>query len=333
MKILQNDFPIPTHPTWEIIDGSKLKTFATCPRQFFYEYILGWRREAPNNHLIFGEAWHLAMEQLLLEGFGKDSVLKAYNLFEDKYRETFAPDTDQLYSPKNPLRAFDALVDYTKRYREQDNKFNTMETEIAGTVVLSEDYTIHYRMDSIVLDTEVDLIHSMEHKTASNFNQAWGMQWSLAFQVWIYTHVLYCLYKQEQVRGVLINGTSFRKVKDDSKSLRHDFLRVPCWKTPDQMEAGYYDILFFMGQLFNEYEYLSESSLSDRVLKAFPRNPESCTKYFGCTWHDFCMSWANPLQRCDAPPIGFIQEWWNPAEKEAKHIHDIKPEKGGEINV
>lgn len=329
MNILNNTFPIPSHPTWDIVDGSKLKTFATCPRQYFYEYILGWRREAPNNHLIFGEAWHLAMEQLLLNGFERESVLQAYELFEAKYRETFAPDTDQLYSPKNPNRAFDALVDYVKRYRDLDTKFNTLETEIAGTVVLSENHTIHYRMDSILLDTEVDLIHSMEHKTASNFNQAWGMQWTLAFQVWIYTHVLYCLYPSDRVRGVLINGTAFRKVKDDSKAMRHDYLRVPCWKTEDQMQAGYETILYHMENLKTEYLVLAESNLSDPVLRAFPCNPESCTKYFGCTWHDFCVSWPNPLQRCDTPPIGFIEEWWNPADKEAKHVHDIKPE-GGE---
>jgi len=326
MKILNNQFPIPTHMTWEIIDGSKLKTFATCPRQFFYEYILGWRREAPNNHLIFGEAWHLAMEQLLLEGFDKDSVLKAYEAFEAKYRETFAEDTDGLYSPKNPNRAFDALVDYVKRYRDQDSINETLETEIAGTVVLSEDYTIHYRMDSIIRDSSNQLIHSMEHKTASNFNQAWGMQWSLSFQVWIYTHVLYCLYPPESVRGVLINGTSFRKVKDDSKSMRHDFLRVPCWKATDQMQAGYETILYHMANLHTEYEMLAESKLEHPVLKAFPLNPESCTKFFGCTWHDFCMAWPNPLQKCQDIPIGFIQEWWNPAEKEAKHVHNIRPE-------
>lgn len=332
MKILNNTFPIPTNPTWEIIDGSKLKTFATCPRQFFYEYILGWRREAPNNHLIFGSAWHLAMEQLLLGGFGKDSFIVAYEAFEKEYRETFGEDTDALFSPKNPIRCFDALVDYAKRYREQDAKYEILETEIAGTVVLTEKYVLHYRMDSIIRDPEIDLIHSMEHKTAGNFNQAWSMQWSLAFQVWIYTHVLYCLYAPEQVRGVLINGTAFRKVKDDSKAMRHDFLRVPCWKTPENMQAGYETVLYFMDQLHAEYEMLAQSHPENYVLRAFPMNPESCTKYFGCTWHDYCIAWPNPLRRCDHPPIGFKEEWWDPSAREAKHTHDIVT-KGEQKNV
>lgn len=320
---IKSSFPLPFHRTWEIVDGSKLKTFATCPRQFFYEYILGWRREAPNNHLIFGTAWHEAMEQLLTDGYDRESVLKAYERFEESYRETFGPDTDPLFSPKNPLRAFDCLVDYVKKYRENADKYQTIETEIAGTVVFDEKFRLHYRMDSILLDTEMDLIHSMEHKTAGNFNQAWSMQWSLSFQVWIYTHVLYCLYPPERVRGVLINGVAFRKVKDDSKALRHDFLRVPCWKATDQMQAGYETILYYLTNLQTEYAMLADARVEDTVLQAFPCNPESCTKYFGCSWHDFCTAWPNPLQRCQEPPIGYKQEWWDPSEREAKNIHHV----------
>lgn len=327
MNLSNLSFPIEQHRTWEITDGSKLKTFATCPRQFFFEYVLGWRREAPNNHLIFGDAWHLAMEHLLLHGFSKDSILAAYEAFETRYRESLGPDTDELFSPKNPMRAFDALVDYYKEYQDRDLRYQTLETEIAGKVVFNEDFTLHYRMDSILLDIEKDLIFSREHKTASRFNQQWTMQWALSFQVWIYTHVLYCLYKPERVRGVSINGVAFKKVKDNSKASKHEFLRVPVWKTPDQMQSGYEDILYFLGQLKNEYEILAEASTDDSVLRAFPRNPESCTKYFGCTWHDFCTSWSNPLHYADEPPLGFMIERWDPSKGEAKHIHDITPNK------
>ena len=323
MDLSGKTFPVPFHKTWEIVDGSKLKTFATCPRQFFYEYCLGWRRESPNNHLIFGTSWHESMEQLLVGGFNQDSVLAAYERFENDYRKTFAADTDALYSPKNPSRAFDAIVEYTKKYRSEADKYETIETEIAGTVVFDEEFTLHYRMDSILKNTELNLYYSQEHKTGSVANWQWQSQWALAFQIWIYTHVLYCLYPPEQVRGVEINGVFFRKVKDNSSAERTAFLRVPCWKTVDQMQAGYEDVLYFLQQLRNEYLMLEDSNDTDIVLRAFPRNPESCTKYFGCTWHDFCTTWANPLQSCAEPPIGFTQEWWNPADKEAKVTHHV----------
>jgi hypothetical protein len=183
-------------------------------------------------------------------------------------------------------------------------------------------------MDSILLDLEGDMYFSMEHKTGSTANNQWIMQWTLSFQPWIYTHVLYCLYPPKQVRGVMINGVFFRKVKDNSKAKLTDFMRVPCWKTTDQMQAGYETVLYYLQSLRSEYEMLSLSKDSNAVLRAFPMNPESCTKYFGCAWHDFCVAWANPLQRCEAPPIGYKQEWWNPSEKEAKHIHNI----GGPTN-
>jgi len=329
MNVKDNSYPVPFNRTWEIVDGSKLKTFATCPRQFFYEYILGWRRESPNNHLIFGEAWHEAMEQLLVGGFEKDSVLEAYERFEKKYRETLGPDTDALFSPKNPSRAFDALVDYVKRYRDEASTLETIETEIAGTVVFDEQFTLHYRMDSVMRDLSLGTIFSMEHKTGSNANQVWANQWALAFQIWIYTHVLYCRFTPEEVRGVMINGIFFRRVKDNSTAMRTDFMRVPCWKSVEQMQAGYETVLYFLQQLQNEYHLLADCNVNDAVLAAFPCNPESCTKYFGCTWHDFCIAWPNPLQRCEKPPIGFIEEWWDPSEREANVTHHVGGPKDG----
>ena len=33
--------PIPYHPSMEILDSTKIKTYQQCPRLFFYEYALG----------------------------------------------------------------------------------------------------------------------------------------------------------------------------------------------------------------------------------------------------------------------------------------------------
>jgi len=49
---------IPYHYTWEIQDSSKVQDAMTCMRRYFYNYILGWQSDAPNNHLVFGSAWH-----------------------------------------------------------------------------------------------------------------------------------------------------------------------------------------------------------------------------------------------------------------------------------
>ena len=59
------------------------------------------------------------------------------------------------------------------------------------------------------------------------------------------------------------------------------------------------------------------------MLMCFPMNTESCTKYFGCAYHDFCQAWPNPLQHCEEPPLGFKIEHWDPTEGESKYVVNV----------
>ena len=87
---------IQPHSSWNIIDSTKLNAFLECPRSYFYEYILGWRSEAPNLHLEFGKAWHLAMEHLILHGYDETSIKDAYLKFHEHYRSHFPELLDAL---------------------------------------------------------------------------------------------------------------------------------------------------------------------------------------------------------------------------------------------
>jgi hypothetical protein len=58
-------------------------------------------------------------------------------------------------------------------------------------------------------------------------------------------------------------------------------------------------------------------------MMCFPMNPTNCTKYFGCKYHDYCMSWPNPLQRCEEVPYGMKIEYWDPSAEEAKHTFKL----------
>ena len=109
------NYPIPWHDSWAIIDSSKLSdNFITCPRMFFYKDVLGWKSTAPNNHLIFGSAWHVGQEHLLLKGY--DAVDEAIMLFMASYREELGPDTDGMFAPKTPANDDAAFRDYVGNY-------------------------------------------------------------------------------------------------------------------------------------------------------------------------------------------------------------------------
>jgi len=144
-------YPVAPHPTWDILDPSKLNTYLECERMFFFEYVLGWRQTTTTNHLHFGSAHHEAMELLtksllssriegveniphllseLTRSYGDideaaemliktfPQIDEAFQKFLDYYRADpeFGPDSDEIFYPKTPAREALALLLYTHEY-------------------------------------------------------------------------------------------------------------------------------------------------------------------------------------------------------------------------
>ena len=306
-------------PTWSIIDPSKMQAFMACPRKFFYEYVLGWRPEMPNNHLVFGEAWHHAMEHLLLNGYHDDAVVDAYQKFEECYRASFAPETDEMFEPKTPFNAFLVLQKYAEKYAEDLDYFDVLYTEIAGTVTIGQDRMMDFRMDSVIKDNTTGMHASLEHKTGSRL-WMWAEQWLLSMQVSTYTHVLHCLYPEDEVEGVIMNGCFFIKRKKDP----FDFSRVPTTRSRDQMDTWLFNANYWYDQIQREMELLVNSDADSDLLIAFPLNTTNCLNYGRvCEYHDYCLAWPNPLQKCGEPPLGFKIEHWNPRARDAKVRYEL----------
>ena len=308
-------FPIPSKNTFKVNDSTKISCFLDCPRKYFYEYILDWRPDCPHHDLDFGEAWHRAQEVLLTHGY--DSVDLAYLTFLKYYRDAgFSEATDIDYAPKNPNYAALALQSYVKQYVTDKLDYETLYTEVAGSVMVSQGQSLSFRIDAILRDKNNGLIRVREHKTTKSDREAWYKQWHLAIQLGTYAYVLYCMFDEKDVWGVEVNGTIFTK-KDIAKHVR-----VPIKKTMQAMNAWHYDVAYWLKVIEQNFSMLFNCSPSAPVMEAFARNPGNCTKYFGCPYHDFCTAWPNPLARCDEVPLGFVEYSWNPAdrEKEAKKV-------------
>lgn len=306
--------------SWEVQDSTKIQTFMDCPRAYWYEYVLGWRPEAPNLHLEFGSAWHIAQEHLIL-CHGRDgkytaaAVHEAFVLFLNYYRKYFGEMQDEINSPKEPGNALKALVKYAQEYEHE--QFTPIYTEIYGTVPIGDRKLLHFKMDSI-LKTDRGII-SREHKTGSTLSRQWTDQWALKTQVGAYNHVLYCLFPHDEVHGVEINGVFFQK-----KEIK--LQRVPARMSKESMQAWFWNVNHWFNMIQWEFERLADCSENDRVMMCFPRNSENCTKYFGCRYRDYCMAWANPLQKIDEVPTGMKIEFWNPSEEEqnAKNVFRLE---------
>ena len=315
-------------PTWSIVDSSKLDCFQRCKRKFFYEYILGWRPDLPAHDLHFGECWHKAREYQLLHGY--DRYLEAFAVFEDAYRKEFPEETDELYRPKDPFAVLVALEKFNDERQSDLIDNEVLLTETSGTVPIdSQGRKLHYRMDSVLQRREDGKYFSWDHKSRKKtFNRQWSEAFQLSIQNGTYTHCMYCMYPIDQVLGVEFCGTAFDYLTRGSKlrgqGYHIEFLRVPAFKPPDQMNAWLWTVNDLYSELEREMDRLFHCQEDDQVMMAFPMNDTSCSEFWGCTYHDFCISWQNPLQRCDVPPLGFREEHWNPAAMETTYKKNLE---------
>ena len=302
------------HPTWKVIDSSKIQSYLDCPRMYFYRYILGWQSAMRvHNDKEFGRAWHKGMAFLAEQGheYSNDNILGAYNEFLEDYRKDFSEDDDSLFKRKNATRALQAYVSYGDRWPDDHEMFETVYVEVAGSVSIHPELPpIYFRIDTVARLRDSGKIIILERKTGTNPGDSWSNQWSLKTQVGTYLHVAYCLFPEDQVFGALIDGTFFGTMT----KFNHD--RVEVKRDKESMQVWSWNTIQIMDSIFNETDCLSKQEFYEApVMECFPMNTENCTKFWGCTYHNFCTSWANPLQRCDQPELGIKQEFWDPREE------------------
>lgn len=304
--------PIIEVPTWTIHDATKIQAYMNCPRKYFYEYVLGWRPEEPNIHLVLGEAWHRAMEILLLYGYDADAVTLAYMELEKYYRQFFPPIMDDSFYPKTPGFAKEMLYNYVTRFPNDHLDTETIYTETSGSVVVDDKHEVYFRLDAMLRGKTglfKDKFFAREHKTTSRNTYVWRDQWTLKIQIGVYSHVIKCIFGPD-AKGVEINGAIFAKTKPD-------FVRLPILIDSSKMNVWLHTVRRWMKSIDREFELLADCKEEDDVLTAFPMLSENCTNYNKlCTYHDFCVSWSNPLRRLEPIPMGFVTSHWNPVEIE-----------------
>lgn len=323
---LSAQLPIPSHETFNILDSSKLKEFMDCPRKYFFHYVLGWQPDKPNNHLEFGTAWHAALEHLALKGYTELELKEAFKLFLLSYREHFPPESDGDMAPKDPGNAATALWQYANIYNK--NNYEVLYTEISFKVPIDDEGTeLTGRIDRIYRDKETGKVYAMDHKTSKKVDKLWEEQWDLDQQMGTYYHAMLCCTNPEDFGGVVVDGSFFKKGGNE-------FKQKVVKKIMEMSDAWLSDTKYWVGNLKAEFVKLAADSQEQPKMRSFPRNPQSCTKYFGCEYRHLCSVWPNPLTRCDTPPPGFKQEWWDPTAREkpakavleAGEIHKVEEE-------
>lgn len=306
-------------PLWETLDSTKLQAYAACPRAYYYEYVLGYRQDPPSNHLVFGQAWHEALEHMYRTDFSASNLSKAFSKFLDVYRPSFPEATDELVGAKTPQNAIKALAHYAQTYAFDHANWHILDTEKTYHLPYSanEKDTIVVKLDMIVKDRNSDnpKISIVEHKTAGSFSQTWKNQWYTSLQISAYSAALRHLlnFDDDMPVNVIVNGTAFSKTKID-------FCRLPIIRTAVALENYRMSVMDLILRLETDFDVLAgdciayRSNTKNETMRAFLQNPISCTRYFGCPYFDFCDCCIHPLRMATytSPPSGFRINHWNP---------------------
>lgn len=291
---------------WQVLDSTKLQTYASCPRQYFFEYVLGWRLDRQSNHLVFGQAWHAALEYLYNKGMNLSNVPDAFDKFIQVYRKEWPEQTDSWFGGKTPEAALQALVEYVKEYATDLYDYKVLATEVTDYLPLNESDNIVVKLDAVMQNVRTGQITIMEHKTGSSSGMFWAKQWHLSIQVGAYIAACNHFYKQEATPAI-IDGVFFLKTK-------RTFQRELVIKNSDAMANWANTVLSIMRDIENNFSILKYDDIRNDVQYSFRQNTVACDKFSGCQFYDLCTGIGNPLAWAQdgQPPIGFKEEWWNP---------------------
>lgn len=314
---------IQPHESWNVIDSSKLSCFMECPRKYFFNHVLGWRSSFPNNHLVFGTSWHLAMEHLMREKYTDLALEQAKELFMYSYRSELPAQFDDDFRPKDPANALNTLDEYHQKYYKIDtSQYEVLHTEVGGTVLIGADMPITFRLDAILYDKNREVFIDLDHKTSQRKMSNWKELFSMSPQMILYLHVMHCLYGGESKLPpeIQIRHSFFYRSKPT------EFEESQITKSEDQMEGLINSLQIWYESLKTNMDILlHEDSPSEDTMSSFHQNLTSCFNYGQpCTYLNICNAWSNPLAHIESgPPLSMKVEFWDPSKQPVREVINL----------
>jgi hypothetical protein len=308
-------------------DSTSLGYFKTCRRLYYYQMIEGWVPKDESVHLLFGNAYHSALEEYDRQKFAgashtdamRHAVAHALLLGKEW---NWSRDT-KAGRYKNVDTLLSLVVDYLDKHK--DDKAQTLALEDGRPAVeLSFRFELDYGPRGIVTDTvptdrgdiEIvsqqpyllcghldrvvtfsDTLFVMDRKTTTwTISSSWFDQWSPSNQMSLYTLASQIILGSP-VKGVIIDAAQILLEKPNY------FERGFTYRTPDQLEEWSTDLSYWLA--------LAESYAEANY---WPMNDTACDKFGGCKFRDICSS--SPHVREAKLRGAFVQQEldsrWNP---------------------
>jgi len=313
-----------------LYDNTRILSFKTCPRKYYFEHIRHWRVDETSKPLVFGSSWHAAMDvvwdcqRLRKNGTkpkDKEIVDMAYDAFVQEWTANSFPHPDEMspdniddFSPRTPHIAREMLFGYLEEREHifSDMSFNVIAIEQPFAVPLDpDDPSLFYigRLDKVFSYRKE--IKVGEHKTTTSYKKNGPFRadfidsFAVSSQIDGYVYALRTTYGNT-AREVWIDGALVHK------SEHSGFLFIPESRSDSLLDQWLWETRVYIDEIEGNREVLTERSDPNAdYLPAFKRNTNSCVQYGRCPFMDICRAYANPEQLKD-PPLGYKRDPWSP---------------------
>ena len=285
------------------IDNTAMSCYLACPREYHYSMVQHRRGNGRSPALVFGSAWHKALETHYRTGGNRDAVI---------YETTMAWEGHD--SPDDYRTLDRVLLDYdryVKKYGLPDGPDDEGKTvgypgnplvEIATEA--SVNGLLHPwtgKLDRII--SLGGLIYVEDYKTTSRLDKHYFRQFDLSNQMMGYTMLGKALLPSYNVVGVRVNVAHVL-------TKTTEFYREIFPYSPSRIEEWVRNMNTWMKRLAHDYEMLAAGDED-----AFPGHygDNGCSRKFGmCQYHPVCG--ASPRLRQAMLDREYEINVWNPLE-------------------
>lgn len=275
------------------LDSTMISTFRSCPKKFYWQYMLNLKSLGSNIHLTAGAALASALDAIRQEQAKHSTALPVDHLYEVGFKaflndwdgpldEEEIPPAYQAKNIHNMLAVLEAYInehhpfyDDVQPYRLPDG---SVSSEFSFAIPLptkhpttNDPFIYVGRFDMLGVYTPSGAACVFDDKTTGSLSTHWTQQWDLRGQFLGY--VWACQQLGYPVSHAVVRGTGI--MKTDTR-----FLTIPLSYDNHMIERWYLELLdtLELMKMMNERNH-------------WPYNfADACTSYGGCPMKDLCLA-------------------------------------------
>lgn len=314
----------------DLFDNTRLSDFKRCPRLYYFRHVLHWVPDRKRIPLIFGSAWHKAMEYVWAHapgytGHWRDVVMPAHEEFLKEWESLGMPrnpstEEEKDLAPRTPRNALNMLMGYVEArahmFRDPSLKVLSIERPFVVPLDPERDDQFYIGLIDKVVQYKGNVL-GIEHKTTTQyrkngpFKASFIDSFSPNSQVDGYQYALHIMHPGK-FGGIWVDAALVHRSEEG-------FLFIPIERQKQQLDGWLWEVRYWIEMVKMNMEEVQKVRAEHTYMAAFPKNTNSCFDFgSACSYLDMCKAWSNPVGK--AMPINMKLEKWDPLE----HIGPVK---------